>query len=352
MVRFTFIGIGLTVAILCLISPANAINFKISGQINRAILWADNGEDNEFFHVDNDNSSTRFRFTGANDFDHGFSVGIVWEVEMQSNPSDEVDIGLDNDIGDVTFNERKIEFLVSQEKAGKVWVGQGSMASDGTSEVDLSGTDVITYSSVVSMAGGISFLDQNSNKLTTVGATRSNFDGLSRQDRIRYDAPKFAGFCLSGSMGNGSIWDVAARYAGDFGKFGKMVAAVAWADGKSRFDWTRFSSSASWLHTSGFNITLNYAKQDPKEIGKDTARTFYVKLSFTRDIHAISVDWTQTEDLEINGDGADTWGAGYVINPWKSVEFYAGWHLYQLDRDGIKNPDDINAVMAGGRIKF
>ena len=74
-------------AILVLLPAAQAVDFGISGQINRAVLWGDNGDGNDTKFVDNDNSSTRFRFTGSNEFDEVWKVGIVWEVQMESNSS-------------------------------------------------------------------------------------------------------------------------------------------------------------------------------------------------------------------------------------------------------------------------
>ena len=194
----------LIAAAILAVSPANAVDFAISGQINRAGMYVDDGNRAKWFFVDNENSSTRFRFTGSNDFEKGWKVGILWEVEMQSNSSDEVSMDR-TDIGDITFRERKIEFWV--EKWGRLWLGQGDMASNGTSEVDLSGTDVAAYSSVADVGGSFVFQKNGTPSGITVGGSRSNFDGLSRRDRIRYDTPKWAGFYASGAVANSSRWD-------------------------------------------------------------------------------------------------------------------------------------------------
>ena len=41
-----------------------------------------------------------------------------------------------------SFTERKLEFWVKHKEAGKLSIGQGSTASDGVAEADLSGTGV------------------------------------------------------------------------------------------------------------------------------------------------------------------------------------------------------------------
>jgi hypothetical protein len=345
-----FVILALTAAAIFAVAPAGAVDFAISGQINRAALYADDGKTAKWFFVDNDNSSTRFRFMGSNDFTHDLSVGILWEVEMQSNPSNKMNMKQDTDTTDVHFDERKIEFWVGSPW-GKVWMGQGSTASDGTSEVDLSGTTLAAYSSVGDVGGGFVFQKNGTYTGVTVGGSRSNFDGFSRKDRIRYDTPKFAGFYGSGSIGNGSRWDTALRYAGDFGGF-KLAAAAAWSDygQTSSTEDNIFSSSASILFDFGLNFTASYAYQkqdntDPYNIFGKVGYKFLEK-------HAVSVQYSRTENLSAKDDKGDTFGLGYVFSPWKSVEFYGTYYLYMLDRNNSSDPDDINVGMIGGRVKF
>ncbi len=343
-----FIILALAAAMF-IISPANAVDFKISGQINRAVLYADDGDTANWFFVDNDNSSTRFRFTGSNEFDGGWDVGIVWEVQMESNSSALVNMDDSNtEVGPISFTERKMEFWV--EKWGRLWVGQGDTASNGTSEVDLSGTTVAAYSGVVDIGSSFEFKDNGTGIGVTVGGSRSNFDGLSRRDRVRYDTPKWAGFYASGSTGQGSIWDVAGRYSGDLG-WGKLAAAAAWADGGTRESWDgQFSSSASVLFNFGLNLTASYATRD--QDNKDPWNIFG-KIGYQfLEKHAASVQWSRTENLSAEDDEGDTFGIGYVFSPWKSVEFYGTYYIHMLDRDQGSDPDDINILMAGGRVKF
>ena len=362
-----FMLVILIAAAILTVSPANAVDFAISGQINRAAMYVDDGSTAKWFFVDNDNSSTRFRFTGSNDFENSWKVGIVWEVEMQSNASNKVNMDV-NDTSDVHFDERKMEFWVGH-KIGKAWLGQGDMASNGTAEVDLSGTDVANYSSVSDVGGSFEFQDSGDSivKLDSTGApilnadgdpvpisvggSRSNFDGLSRQDRVRYDTPTFAGFTASGSVAGSSRWDAALRYAGDFG-WAKLAAAGAWADfgTSSKTDDNRLSTSASMLFDFGLNLTVAYAKQkqdatDPWNIYGKVGYQFLEK-------HAASVGWGRTENYSAKDDKGDSVSLAYVFSPWKSVEFYGSYTVHMLDRDNGSDPDDINAGFVGGRVKF
>merc|ERR1711964_195616 len=45
-------------------SPGHAMEFKVSGQVNRAITVADNGNETDYSSVDSIGSNSRFRFTG------------------------------------------------------------------------------------------------------------------------------------------------------------------------------------------------------------------------------------------------------------------------------------------------
>jgi predicted porin len=105
------------------------------------------------------------------------------------------------------------------------------------------------------MAGGILFYDDDTDALSTatnIGSVFSNFDGLSRRNRVRYDSPAFWGFQLSGSLlSDGG--DVALRYAAKWGEDWKFAAAVAYADPQATSDTVanQYNGSASILHSSG-----------------------------------------------------------------------------------------------------
>jgi predicted porin len=352
--RLGILTLTTAVTILLVLPVAQAVDFKISGQINRAVLWGDNGHDDDIKFVDNDNSSTRFRFTGENTFDELWKVGIVWEVQMESNSSSEdgIDIGENGDIGGTSFTERKIEFYVDHKKLGRIWLGQGDTASNSTAEVDLSGTDVVNYSSIVDMAGGFSFRDNNDNVVAYINDVFSNYDGLSRRDRIRYDTPTFFGFYGSASYMNGQTYDLALRSAHEWQNFGKLLAAVAYAPGDNQRDpYKQFDGSISFLHNSGLNLTFSHGRRDFDNSTSDDGKNYYGKLGYQFGKWDFSVDYTYSENIAQDGDEAQSIGAAAVWNIWESVQFYGSYRWHELDRDNV-NTDDVNAVMVGGRVKF
>lgn len=351
--KLGWIGVLLSTTVLLVAVPAYSIDVTISGQVSRAAMYADDGRSAKWFFVDNDNSSTRFRFRGSNEFEGGWRVGLLWEVEMQSNASNEVAMDDNSDLGDVNFNERHMDIFV--EKWGTARLGQGDTASNGTAEVDLSGTAIAAYSSVSDVGGNIEFRDGSRKTGITVSDSRSNFDGLSRKDRFRYDTPRWGGFFASGSIEGNNEWDVAARYAGDFG-WARLAAAVGWGDfgtSSDSNDGTRdgvFDGSASILFDFGLNFTAAYGirKQDDKNPWNLFGKIGYQFLG----IHAASIQYSRTEHLSNPDDKGDTFGLAYVITPFKSVEFHGTYYLHMLDLDEGSDPDDINVFMTGIRVRF
>ncbi|MGD8962316.1 MAG: porin [Desulfobacterales bacterium] len=364
MKKLAHLGIfTLTIAltILLILPAAQALDFKISGQLNRAILWGDNGNDDDLKFVDNDNSSTRFRFTGSNTFNDVWTVGFKWENEMQSNASnsDEIDIGENFDTGDVDFNERHMDVYFQHGTFGKLSLGQGDTASNSTSEVDLSGTTVVAYSSIEDMAGGFSFRDDDDNPVgADIGSAFSNFDGFSRRDRVRYDTPKFGPVFFSASYMNGQSYDFAGRFAYEWDGFGKLAAAASWLPADTvRDSFRQYSGSISFLHNSGFNLTFSGANRYDTP-GDDEPYNLYGKIGWKLEKWAFAVDYTYSEDVDEEDDEAQSIGAAAVWTPWESVELYTCYRYHDLDRDraqrpaGTGNAEAIHAVMLGTRVKF
>lgn len=340
-------------------SGNDKVKLSVSGQVNRALLLVDDGDRSKLFHVDNDNSSTRIRFAGSANFDDNYSAGALVEVQFESNSTANIDIDQDGGAGTNSFTERHLTIYFDSKKHGRVWFGQGDMASNGTSEVDLSGTGVIAYSGIADLAGGISFKNSATKaKLVSIGTAFSNMDGFSRRDRARYDTPTIAGFKASTSIAQGDVWDVALRYGAEYPAMGiKVVAAIAYGDGVDVIDLNQINGSISVLHNSGLNFT--FASGSREIDGSTTNDPFfaYGKLGyrfrpFAIGMTSLSVDYGITDDLAAGGDEFSTFGVFAVQNVDKiGTEFYAGYRNHALDRTGV-SVDDINAGVLGARVKF
>lgn len=351
-IKTCFVTVAVLLFMVTFLSPAHAVEAELSGQVNQLIMLADNGNQSDFFIGDNENSSTRFRFVGSEDFD-GITVALRIEFDAERNLSSTFDIPNTGD-GSFRLLDRWFDASFAGD-LGKISLGKGSGAADTTAERDFSGTSVITYSSPVDTAGGFTFWDKDTNSKsgTTVGDTCSNFDGLGRNSRIRYDTPNFAGFSLATSFTNGDAYEVGVGYSIERDGFGKLAAAAGYVDTASRgtSKYTQWDWSVSWLAPYGLNVTFAFGKRDPDAAGSEAAYTWYYKVGWKTGIHAVSVEYGQTKDLDMKGDESSHYGGAYVVKPWKIVELYAAGRVYTLDRTRA-NLEDISQIMAGTRIKF
>ncbi len=337
-------------------SGNDKIKLELSGQVNRGVLFVDNGPTSEVFHVDNDNSSTRIRFIGKGQLNEDVSVGTQIEVQFESNSTAAIRIDQDSPAGPNNFTERKLELYGDSKTLGRVWVGQGDTASNGTSEVDLSGTSVVAYSGIADMAGGIAFAASGGALGPRINQAFSNFDGLSRDDRVRYDTPKFMGFQGSASAVDGGSWDAAARFAGNFAGT-KVVSALAYADAGSRQGFDQVNGSVSVLLPFGVSVTGAAGSRDLTGRAGSDPMTYYGKLGYKFRLTdmgetAVGVDFAKTDDLAAVGDEFTTYGA-FAVQRFDAIgtELYLALRNHELDRSGT-DFDDIFAVLTGARVKF
>lgn len=342
------------------VKPGNPkAELKLYGQINKAVLYSNDGNTDDVYLVDNDNSSTRIGALGSIRPGDKYEIGTLIEVEYQTNPSNLVNQEEER-ISSTGFEKRHLDLWVKSQTFGKISLGWGSTASDGTSEMDLSGTSVVGYSNVEGMAGGQLFFDENTNLPSgiTIGSVTNNMDGLSRDERIRYDSPSFSGFTGSASYISKGGGDAAVRYRGQIETF-KLAAAVAYSNpgGTSGMIDDTFNGSISALHDSGFSGTVAMGTRNNKGDGRDRSAFFYAKLGYQANwiqlgTTFLSVDFGRFSDIRVNGDTADVYGFQLVqdFRTW-GTEAYLGYRLHKLDRDG-EDYDNINAVMAGMRVKF
>lgn len=340
-------------------SGNDKVSVKLYGQLNRGVLIADDGDSTKTYQVDNDNSSTRIGLLGSVAPDADWGVGTRFEVEFESNSSSAVNQDEQNGVGGDNFHERWVEIFV-QSPYGKLSLGQGDTASNNTSEVDLSGTTVAGYSDFNAVAGGMFFYDDNTKDIsgTKPKDVFSNFDGLSRDDRIRYDTPEWNGLSLATSAISGGGGDVALFYTYKNDHF-KLAAATAYSNpgGTSDTIDDTVNGSVSLLHSSGLNLTLAGGVRDLEDSDRDDPSFFYTKLGYRTSIcklgdTAFSIDYGSNDDVKVDGDEAESFGAQLVqyIDKW-ATEFYLSFRNYDLDRDNT-DYEDVNALLSGLRVKF
>lgn len=366
------------------------IQVQLYGQVSRAVMFADDGHQSKWFHVDAQPSSTRFGINASAQATPGLRVGARIETEIKSNPSNEVNFGnasqgaqADDSVG---FAERWLDAYF-EGSWGRINIGQGSGAADDASTVDLSGTGMANGNCVCDWGGGIAFRGSDGSTLaTSVQNAFDMNDFESRYDRIMYTTPTFGGFRAQVGAGQksatGEVVEASLWYAGKF--MGDLQAAIGYSNEKlgagpagavaETPDNETFGGSVSWLHTSGFNVTLAYTQMTVGGAAglcaaatcpagftanqeRDDVKSTWAKVGYKFGPHAIAVDYGQVKNGAADGDDGKTYGVGYVWNPQRWLEIFANYRIYQLDRDasllaagvGI---EDVTVGAIGTRIRF
>lgn len=346
-----------------LVAPmaAQAVDFKVSGHINRMIRFVDDGVASDVQQTDNTASRSRFRFVGSGDIGNGMKTGINYELGRASNRSGVI-VPKSGDAGDDTSGSTiRHSALWFSGNFGKVTMGHTSEASDGIAFADQSGTFLADEAATVehcsscpvrTTGGGFSGV--------SFGGIRSSYDG-GRNDLIRYDTPAFGPATFAASVSNNERWALGAFVdhaigGGNLSLYGGYTHRNAAED---------FAVSASFLFSQGTSITATYGERD-REGGGNAGRSsdnFYVKLGHKWGANRVSASYGETSDHAAKGVDGSGWGVGWQHSiPKPGIELYAGYHHLEHDANatGIGNLglaagtglEDADMFVVGSRVKF
>ena len=332
------------------------VKLAISGQVNRAVNIVDDGKSTEAYFVDNDNSESRVRFIGTAKATDDLTVGSKIELAIAPNKAGEVD--QNNQETNNVFDQRWTEVSLDSKRFGKLSLGKGATASYGLSSVDLSGTGVISYSTIADTAGGMLFRQTSDDTLTNVkiGNAFNDFNGLNRRNRVRYDTPTFYGFHLAGSLVSDQRYDGSLWWGGQGYGF-KAAGATGFADPNEDDTDFQYSGSFSLLHeNTGLNLTLSAGLLERDNQGD--AQNYYTKLGwltrfFSFGKTAFGVDYTRSLNLPTGRDDGYSVAAAAVQQFEEfGTEIYLLYRLHSLNRDVAPSVHDISVGSIGARVKF
>jgi len=352
---------------------AEAADFKASGQVNRVIVSPDDDLGNEIQFLDNNMSGSRFRFTGTEDIGNDMKAGFRLEAQLQSNKSNGVNGGTftDSTSGNLGGKQDNIDLryqdVYLSGAFGKVSLGKGDGAGNGTTEADLSGTDVVAASYSTDLYGGFVLLEGDTAATPAVanlkvGDVYDSVDAYSRVNRLRYDSNNFNGFSFAASYGQQETVELAAKFAGGtdvkyevqafVGSRGENMSDEASLDYNKGDE--RMGISGSVLLSNGLNATVSLSEQDQDQNTKEDRQNAWLKLGYKMSKHAFSVDYGKTEDTidspaPATESTTDTMALSYVFAPAKGVELYAEYREYNLD-DNLGTDPEFYTV--GSRVKF
>ncbi|HOW96475.1 MAG TPA: hypothetical protein P5567_00480 [Kiritimatiellia bacterium] len=331
-----------------LVEATRKAKVRLWGQVNRALLYAENGSFSEWFHVDNDSSPSRLGAAGEYTPDGWPDWTFGGQVELGFKSDNSAAVTFGGEDPEFEVDGRKIEAYARSPSAGSLALGQGDMASNGSAEEDLSGTYVISYSQVRFAAASLVFGTNG----PAIKEVFNNFDGLHRDDRLRYDTPAWHGWSAAASAAGQDFYDAALRFARDLGP---CQGAAALAVAHKGADVDQFSGSCSVWLDGGLNVTAAAGGQEVE--GDYSPFSWYGKIGWRLDWLScgetcLAVDYSRNEEISQAGDRAES--RAVVLNqrlePIAS-DLYASVRTFTLDRPG-EEYEDVLTVMAGVRLCF
>ena len=218
---------------------AQAVDFKISGHVNRALFVVDKNLADEAMNgtkarvQDNGGSSTRVRVTGSTELEGGNKVGIQWEYQQGSvrNSAD------DGSATSLTLRHANVQYSGG---FGKITIGQGSEAGDGSAYSDTTGVFGIGHG-----AGTSSDF--------SLGDYFGSLDAGGRVEMVRYDTPALGPVSAAVSVANGDRVSGLLQLSSEFGgtTFGAKLATLQKPGDTSTLGASFGATMASGLTLSG-----------------------------------------------------------------------------------------------------
>lgn len=334
------------------------------GQLNPAWVSVDDGVETYSNVVDSAHSNSRLGLTFDQQI-HDIRMRVTLEAAIGFPQSSAFSQDGPDPVWEWEITDLRRAEVRFGGDFGEVHLGQGSMATDGSAEMDLSGTTLAGYASIADTAGAYRFRERGSDRLSGIAIADAfnDLDG-SRRFRVRYDTPDLEGVSVAAAYGvnaldeedDGIYYDLAVRYDDTVGEF-TVGASVghAWRtpeDGPTRTTWI---GSLSLLHApTGLNATVAGG-------GTEGGGSYgYAKLGWTASLFAVgttsvSADRYVGSDFPAEGSASTAWGL-QAVQRWDDVglEGYAGYRSYAFDDGDSGGPDlrDIRSTMVGARWRF
>ena len=348
----------------------------IYGQVDRAMLFYDDGEETGYRNVDANNSSTRFGFKAKGKVNEEVSMGAQFEVELKSNDSSSTSISQTSENASPTLNERHMYVYIQHKQFGTVKLGQTSSISDGMSDgLDLSGSAFAFAGMDPRLtANGFKFRNDNTAKslsTATIGKVFTTLDG-GRQDEVRYETPVFNGVQLVTGLYTSGDWGVGAYYNNKFGAF--KVRGTAFYENLSGTGdvtvsaTTVFSTTDQWqvgasvMHDSGISLTGLYGQRSiASEANKPNGKVWEVRVGYTANMNSLGptgIGVTYEGSKELDGvRGSDGTAYGFGVNQdikSAGANLFGNVMVWSRGKGDSETTDtkDIVTFIMGGRVKF
>jgi predicted porin len=278
------------------------VSLTITGWVSSQLYWFDDGHESNVYVVDNATDlASNFKFTGSAQIAPGWKAG--YSLWIYADPTDSLLTNHTTDDAGFQLSIENSYWWIESDHWGKLSVGrQSGVADNAALGTDFTGT--LFPANSVTFDGGFLFLRESDGAPGLAGYTGGTWQQLLwcetvgvgigndcsglRTDNVTYNTPTFSGFSAGVSWGEDDQWDVALRYAGEFGGF-KMSFATAYTEitdnaGALQFidDTQHWQIGGTIKHlASGLWFHGEYHSEEIDNATKPDADGFYLKAGWS-----------------------------------------------------------------------
>ena len=345
----------LAVAVAGAVAPmaAQALDVSVSGQVNRAIRFADNGNSSDVQNVDGAASGSRFGLYASGEAFPGIVAGAVIEEGFGANGS--VNIDAPDAVKPSTVNFRK-SFLYFSGDFGKVSMGWAAPAGNGVEWTSYNGAwagtsyglDTNTAINVMT-AGGMDLMDLNDDGEPVAVTTFGFFPSVNigRQNTLRYDSPSIGPVSFAASLqkedGAGKKDTLDWSFGGGLSH---SVAGNGVQAGVFLMD-DKLAIAGGIKFAQGTALDATWAAED--SVNRDYEST-YVVASHAWGNTSVAISY-RTVDDNMSGREGQRVGLGVNQSLGKGVSVYAGFHNFSFEQPRY-DLEDLNAFHVGSLVTF
>ena len=301
---------------------AQAVDFTISGHVNRALFITDTDSGTSGKEADNGSSGSRIRVVGSGELMDGTSAGLKLEY------------GAGGD-GGSSLSLRYADLNYSGG-FGKVSIGHGDDGGEGSAYSDKSG--------VFGIGHGQATGDASSDVTNYYGSLDG---GGGRGNRIRYDTPSIGPVSAAVSVGNNDEVSAGVKISQSFGDtaFGAKIGTT-----QSPGDNGTVGASAGLKMPSGLTISGAWGTQENN--GRDQSY-FQSTIGYVMGDTSVGASWYSSSDFQNDGSEGTVLGIGANHNmPKIGANVYAAVQNYAAEDATAGIDTDETVLMIGTRIRF
>jgi hypothetical protein len=389
------------------------VSVTLSGFVGHNVMWWDDGHQSDVYFGDGGNYFSRFRFVGTAKISPTVTAGFLYEFGIdnnrignatQQNGGDDLPINQGGAFPVVTQNGRNDVLRDStvwlrHSQLGMIKVGHGSTSTDNLVLIDLAGMNGAGTPDLGLYMGGFRLRStagvfQGANLTWGRALTGTESWDTSRRNHVMYEAPTIAGFTLQAAVAEDNYWDVALRYAGEFGGFrlafgigyqedsefnnpangtsivagSNSVACTSLCDVKTQ----EVKGSASLLHVpTGLFVTGSGGQRQldgALTAGVPDLTYWHVAAGVSQNFFGFGKTVLFGEygehkgglaqtDFLVGATGTDSkvtnWGLG--VNQFidaAAMEVFLTYKHFEIDAPGVAPLSDLNVVIGGARVNF